>query len=85
MTSSQGCIEKEVSTFNHWVSHLLLKVDNKSKPTFGQKNNFNKSKVSSSKNVEDSRILEIHTMFGVREVAKHEKYLYLLMLISRSK
>ena len=51
----------------------------------GQKINFNKSEVSFSRNVESCRKNEILTLFGVREVERHEKYLGLPTVIGRSK
>ncbi|XP_010682933.1 uncharacterized protein LOC104897695 [Beta vulgaris subsp. vulgaris] len=51
----------------------------------GQKINFDKSEVSFSKNVDDSRKNDIRSLFGVREVERHEKYLGLPTVIGRSK
>lgn len=51
----------------------------------GQKINFNKAEVTFSKNVESTRRNEILNMLGVREVARHEKYLGLPTIIGRSK
>lgn len=47
--------------------------------------NFNKAEVTFSKNVESTRRNEILNMLGVREVARHEKYLGLPTIIGRSK
>ncbi|XP_057248279.1 uncharacterized protein LOC125493714 [Beta vulgaris subsp. vulgaris] len=51
----------------------------------GQKINFDKSEVSFSKSVDDRRKNEIRSLFGVREVERHEKYLGLPTVIGRSK
>ena len=51
----------------------------------GQKINFNKSEVSFSRSVETNRRNDILSLFGVREVEKHEKYLGLPTVIGRSK
>ncbi|KMS98119.1 hypothetical protein BVRB_4g095640 [Beta vulgaris subsp. vulgaris] len=51
----------------------------------GQKINFDKSEVSFSKHVDTNRRVAIRSLFGVREVEKHEKYLGLPTVIGRSK